>query len=548
MLPTGMRQTEKIISSMSFMRMKPRHWVLLIVFSTIMVRLAVYQGYTGSDAANYVEEAHNILTSGYSVAERLAVIPFEELSPSPLFNYQNLRLGFILPNALSMGIFGINEFALSIFPFLCSIILIVSVYTLGREIYSPQAGVVAALFAAFVPQDINLTSTILPHIPTSAFMALSACLFVMALKAQGIKKPVFLMVLSGFAACYAYTIWEFGLFILPVLALFLLIVFRWWRALFSRQFWVLGLAFIAGFSLIFGAETLYFHYLSGEWLLRPRLISRMGKMILDVHPIDAGNIDFLRYPVAIVKSYYFGMFFYFAFAGAVVWICLRFCSGSDLAKQKIQALPVVWLFFLFLYLQWGSSSFGEYTPTFKLVTYLTVLTAPGALLSAHLIQQLYKWCSIQKAPLLQYFSLPITAALVAAYAFTSIGCAVVNHIGNGPFQRDQTKHFAMSALLKQYPPKTIYTDGWTARLLNFAFVYEREIAVFDKLDPYDRRLMAGLKEIKEGYVLINKGYIDYATRAYNNKSYPLFVYQIPSAWEQLEIVGSFALYAVNDER
>ena len=68
------------------MRMKPRHWVLLIVFSTIMVRLAVYQGYTGSDAANYVEEAHNILTSGYSVAERLAVIPFEELSPSPLFN------------------------------------------------------------------------------------------------------------------------------------------------------------------------------------------------------------------------------------------------------------------------------------------------------------------------------------------------------------------------------------------------------------------------------------------------------------------------------
>ncbi|MGI6388536.1 MAG: hypothetical protein ACOX2W_15690 [Desulfomonilia bacterium] len=60
--------------------------------------------------------------------------------------------------------------------------------------------------------------------------------------------------------------------------------------------------------------------------------------------------------------------------------------------------------------------------------------------------------------------------------------------------------------------------------------------------------MAGLEEIKEGYVLINKSYIDYATRAYKNKSYPLFVYQIPSAWEQLEIVGSFALYAVNDER
>ncbi len=529
---------------MSSMRMKPRHWILLIVFSTIIVRLAVYQGYTGSDAANYVEEAHNILTSRYSVAERLSVIPFEELKPSPLFNYQNLRLGFILPNTVFMGIFGINELALSVFPFLCAIILITAVYFIGKELYSPRVGVIAALFAAFVPQDMNLTSAILPHMPAAAFMALSACLFVKALKTQSIKISAMLMVLSGFTACYAYTIWEFGLFILPILALFLLIVFRWWRALLSRQFWILGLSFTAGFSLLFGAETIYFHYLSGEWLLRPRLISRMGKMILDVHPIDAGNIDFMRYPAAITKSYYFGLFFYFAFAGAVVWIRRRFCSGSGFAKQKVQALPVAWLFFLFLYLQWGSSSFGEYTPTFKLVTYLTVLTAPGALLSAHFIQQLYTWCSLQKAPLLQKFSCPITAALVAAYAFTSIGCAVVNHIGDGPFQRDQTKHFAMSSLLKQYPSKTIYTDGWTARLLDFAFAYEREIAVFDRLDPYDKRLMAGLEDIKEGYILINKDRIDYATRAYKNKSYPLFVDQVPSTWKQFEAVDSFTIYAV----
>ena len=535
MFSTVMRKIEKIISSMSSMRINPRHWILLIVFSTIIVRLAVYQGYTGSDAANYVEEAHNILTSRYSVAERLAVIPFEELKPSPLFNYQNLRLGFILPNTVFMGIFGINELALSVFPFLCAIILITAVYFIGKELYSPRVGVIAALFAAFVPQDMNLTSTVLPHMPTAAFMALSACLFVKALKTQSIKISVTLMVLSGFTACYAYTIWEFGLFILPVLALFLFIVFGWWRALLSRQFWMLGLSFTAGFSLLFGAEMLYFYHLSGEWLLRPRLISRMGKMILDVHPIDFENINYTRYPAAITKSYYFGLFFYFAFAGAVAWICRRFRSGSDIAKQKMQALPVVWLVFLLLYLQWGSSSFGEYTPTFKLVTYLTVLTAPGALLSAHLIQQLYSWCSVQKTPLIQKFSLPITAALVAAYAFTSMGCAVVNHIGNGPFQRDQTRHFAMSSLLKQYPCKTIYTDGWTARLLNFAFAYEREIAVFDRLDPLDRRLMAGLEEIKEGYVLINKSYIDYATRAYKNKSYPLFVYQIPSAWEQLVI-------------
>ena len=84
------------------MKMKNSHWLLLIVLATMAFRLAVYQGYTGSDAANYVEEAHNILKGEYSVAERLAIVPFDELMPSPLFNYQNLRLGFILPNTMFM--------------------------------------------------------------------------------------------------------------------------------------------------------------------------------------------------------------------------------------------------------------------------------------------------------------------------------------------------------------------------------------------------------------------------------------------------------------
>ena len=490
MFSTVMRKIEKIISSMSSMRINPRHWILLIVFSTIIVRLAVYQGYTGSDAANYVEEAHNILTSRYSVAERLAVIPFEELKPSPLFNYQNLRLGFILPNTVFMGIFGINELALSVFPFLCAIILITAVYFIGKELYSPRVGVIAALFAAFVPQDMNLTSTVLPHMPTAAFMALSACLFVKALKTQSIKISVTLMVLSGFTACYAYTIWEFGLFILPVLALFLFIVFGWWRALLSRQFWMLGLSFTAGFSLLFGAEMLYFYHLSGEWLLRPRLISRMGKMILDVHPIDFENINYTRYPAAITKSYYFGLFFYFALAGAIVWVRERFFHPSEENELRLQSLPVIWLFFLFLYLQWGSSSLDEYTPTFKLITYLTVLTAPGALLASRFVHWAHNWLSPQRKISFQKVSSTITISILAFYTISSIGCAVVNHIGNGPFKRDQTYHFTMKRILNQYPVKTIYTDGWTARLLAFAFAYERELLIFDMLDPYDKRTVS----------------------------------------------------------
>ena len=123
------------------------------------------------------------------------------------------------------------------------------------------------------------------------------------------------MFFSGLATCYAYTIWEFAIFFLPVLAVYLFIYFGLFRAFRSKEFWLLGFSFLAGFLALFGIENLYFFSLSGEWLLRPRLISLMGKLILDVHPIDAQNIDYWLYPNTMAKSFYFGMFYYLAFGG-----------------------------------------------------------------------------------------------------------------------------------------------------------------------------------------------------------------------------------------
>jgi len=486
------------------MKMKNSHWLLLIVLATMAFRLAVYQGYTGSDAANYVEEAHNILKGEYSVAERLAIVPFDELMPSPLFNYQNLRLGFILPNTMFMKVFGINEFAISIFPFTCAIILILSVYHLGRQLYSEQAGIMAAIFAAFVPQDMNLTSAILPHMPAASFMALSACLFVRAIRSDRMMSSIIFMALAGISACYSYTIWEFGLFILPVLALFLLIMFSGRHAFLSSRFWILGMSFMAGFLVLFGIETVYFYNLSGEWLLRPRLISRMGRLILEVHPVDAANLDFKLYPIAMMKSFFFGLFFYFVFAGVLIWLYRLVTSNEDWKNKRLQSLSLVWFLFLLLYLQWGSSSLTEYTPTFKLVTYLTVLSAPGSLLAAFFMDRMSHWLSSHRSIYLSRYHNVLIVHIMVGYVVTSVGCAFMNHLGSGPFQRDQTRHFAMSRILSQYPVETIYTDGWTARLLDFTFAYERDIAVFDRLDPYDKRRLVGLEEMKSGYVVINQ--------------------------------------------
>jgi len=526
------------------MKMKNSHWLLLIVLATMAFRLAVYQGYTGSDAANYVEEAHNILKGEYSVAERLAIAPFDELMPSPLFNYQNLRLGFILPNTLFMKVFGINEFAVSIFPFTCAIILILSVYHLGRQMYSEKAGIIAAIFAAFVPQDMNLTSAILPHMPAASFMALSACLFVRAIRSDRMMSSILFMALSGFTACYSYTIWEFGLFILPVLALFLLIMFNGWYAFLSGRFWILGMSFMAGFLVLFGIETAYFYNLSGEWLLRPRLISRMGRLILDVHPVDAGNLNYMLYPAAMMKSFYFSLFFYIASSGVILWLYSLMSSKASWEAKRLQSLSLAWFFFLFLYLQWGSSSLTEYTPTFKLIRYLTVVSAPGSLLAAFFMDRMSDLLSSHRSIYLSKYHNVLIALIMVCYAVMSVGCAFMNHLGNGPFERDQTKHFSMNRILNQYPAKAIYTDGWTARLLDFTFAYERDIAVYDRLDLYDKRRLVDLEEIKDGYVVINHWRIGYAARAYKNKSFPSFVYNIPQKWVLLEQSEPFHIFSI----
>jgi len=268
-------------------------------------------------------------------------------------------------------------------------------------------------------------------------------------------------------------------------------------------------------------------------------------MILDVHPIDFENINYTRYPAAITKSYYFGLFFYFALAGAIVWVRERFFHPSEENELRLQSLPVIWLFFLFLYLQWGSSSLDEYTPTFKLITYLTVLTAPGALLASRFVHWAHNWLSPQRKISFQKVSSTITISILAFYTISSIGCAVVNHIGNGPFKRDQTYHFTMKRILNQYPVKTIYTDGWTARLLAFAFAYERELLIFDMLDPYDKRTVATLENMDSGYALINYRCIEYAPKAFKNKTYPSFLYDIPQHWKVLVSADGFSIYNLN---
>jgi hypothetical protein len=113
--------------------------------------------------------------------------------------------------------------------------------------------------------------------------------------------------------------------------------------------------------------------------------------------------------------------FLFRICGAVACYCRRFLSGSDIAKDKMQALPCYGSFFSPLLS--GAARLLASTLHVKLRYLLTVLTAPGACFrSSHPIN--YTHGVPYKKLHDPEIQLPITAALVAAYSFTSMGCAV----------------------------------------------------------------------------------------------------------------------------
>ena len=95
------------------------------------------------DEVNFAECAREMLVSGDYSHVQLNYRPFWEKPPF-----------FIWMQALSMNIFGVNEFAARFPNAACSIVSMISIYLIGKKFYSQKFGIIwAALYA----------TTLLPH-------------------------------------------------------------------------------------------------------------------------------------------------------------------------------------------------------------------------------------------------------------------------------------------------------------------------------------------------------------------------------------------------
>lgn len=122
----------------------------LVVFLIALIAAIVFIPFIGNcplfdwDEVNFAECAREMVVSGDYSHVQLNFHPFWEKPPF-----------FIWMQALSMNLFGVNEFAARFPNAICSIVSLISIFLIGKNFHSPKFGIVWALLYA---------STLLPHI------------------------------------------------------------------------------------------------------------------------------------------------------------------------------------------------------------------------------------------------------------------------------------------------------------------------------------------------------------------------------------------------
>jgi 4-amino-4-deoxy-L-arabinose transferase-like glycosyltransferase len=180
-------------------------------------------------------------------------------------SWHALRIGSLVPERAFQEVFGYGQVSFHAFPFLMGIVLVVATYCLGRMLFGPVPGALAALIIVLQPLLVRTTNNntswqLLPDIPAAALFATGLALLVaagrrMAAGAEG----RWLLVAAGTCFGWQYLVRETAVFLFPVALVALLL----WRVPW-RRWWLVALPMLAALGVEFAWAT----HLYGDPLAR----------------------------------------------------------------------------------------------------------------------------------------------------------------------------------------------------------------------------------------------------------------------------------------
>ncbi len=405
--------------------MKNKLFIYFIILAAIAVRLYFFVGHVFSDDAYYSYLGYTLLKGNFA-ANYLGY---------PVFP---LRINEAVLYAVSFKLFGINEAATVVFPFLFSILTIYLAYELTRSIAeSETAGLAAAFLLAFFPTDVIFATIGFSDLPNVFFINLGIFFLWKAYKSSNTS----LAVLSGISFFISMQFKENTYFYAVILfVLWLYLIFRKKRT----HYLVLIPLFFIGLNII--AEGVVYFYLKGNFLYRFKITeTNYAFSYYDFFPYTVRRVlgpDISYWPAVLyqvfvinLKSIFIRRFYLF--------LPLLALAGSyyNLKRRKYLLLTFWFLGILILNLAF-TTSFKMYKPLdLHRSWYIYPMLLPVIIISAVYINKL------KSSAKYIIFGVYFAASIMMCFSYET-------YFDSGNLSK-------FKDFVRSHPEKIIYTDHFT---------------------------------------------------------------------------------------
>ena len=389
-----------------------------------------------------------------------------------------LRLAFIGLTAISIRLFGVNEFATLFFPFTFSLLNILLTYKLSRLLTNDNKIVlIAALLIALFPADIVFASINFPDLINIFFINLG----IYFLLKSYYQNKIYLAFIGGFSFFLSMQFKE-NIYYVLILLIILLVYFLFKNKQLIFQL-VIGILFIACNYLIEGSVYLLLH---DDFFYRITITNiNYGYSYYDFFPYTARKLSssknyfrnlFDQIFLINAKSIYLRRFYLFLPLISAVQTFFN-------SRKKEQHILTFWFWGMAILMIAFTTSFSEYKPLdLARSWYIYPLLMPIVILTSVFINRFSKY--IKYGLLLIYF----LGSLIMCFEYQIF------------FDKDNLT--SLKTFLRENSFKTIYTDHFTKYSVDLIREYDAGSKRISDRDFNFTQIVSG------DWVLFNKKHIE----------------------------------------
>ena len=468
--------------------------LIIILLLAITLRIVFFVGMGFNDDSSYLYSANEVYSNNFSIGA----------------GWYSSRIGTYLPIVMMWKLFGVSELSSSTYFILCSLIEIISVYFLGKILFSEKVALLAAFILSVLPIGAIYSTQIGPNVPMCAFFAMSLAFYVLAHRDESYK---YYSLLSGVSCGIGYLCYESMVLMLPCFLIYTLLNIP--RTV--KKTVTMFILIVVGFLAIASLRNIYFHHFTGDWFYNEHIISTT--LSNDINIDD----NFSRYPKALFNigqdfnswddPKLFGITYYIVVLSLIVLLLMNKLFNKNVLFIVISMLFIFLTFQYFLH--FISLSIAPQFWRARHSRYLIAMSMPASLIIAYA-------CSCMRGKMAW-----VGIGAIICLFISSMYYGYNNHkfLRNGMgYVREATY------ILQRMPEKKIYIpDSWT----------ESKMRVFAKFDEHFlSRLVIyqdakfDVNKIKDSYIVTDINPYTYICRM----NYPPFMANPPQKWKLVETI------------